>query len=243
MKNIRNTPRILTLGGATCLAILCIGTAQAQRGPGRGPNGRQGPPPFLQSIGERFAVVAQADTNNDQQIDADEQVALAAGIESGEFAMPERGPRSPRGEQADRPQRGPRGERFQRPQRGPAGGQAQRPQRGPDSERGQRPQRPEGARGERPEPSAEHLAERMAAVYNTFAKYDADGNGALNEEEVQSLMDAIRNGDVEPPRVPGRPGYGEEEDTRRPQRDRAAPQSRGEDRGPRGPRGPRGGRQ
>ena len=283
MKNIRNTPRILPIGGATCLAILCIGTAQAQRGPG-GPEGRQGPPPFLQGIGDQFAAVAKADVNNDQQIDADEQAALVASIEAGDFEMPERGPRGPRGEEADRPergprgenadrpqrgprgenadrpqrgprgenadrpqrgprgenadrpQRGPRGEQAQRPQRGPGGAQAQRPQRGPG---GERPQRPEGVPGERPDANPERIAERMAAMYNAFAQYDADANGSLNEDEVESLMDALRNGDIDLPRGPGRPDVSERPDTDRPQRGRGAPQDR---EGQRGPRGPRGGR-
>lgn len=259
MKNIRNTPRILHIGGATCLAILCIGTAQAQRGPG-GPEGRQGPPPFLQGIGDQFAAVAKADLNNDQQIDADELEALSASIEAGDFEMPERGPRGPRGEEADRPQRGPRGENADRPQRGPRGenadrpqrgprgGQAQRPQRGfqserpqrgPGGERGERPQRPEGFTGERPDADPDRIAERMASMYNAFAQYDADANGSLDEQEVESLLNAIRDGDVDLPRGPGRPNASERPDTDRPQWGRGVPQNQ---EGQRGPRGPRGGR-
>lgn len=79
-----------------------------ERGPGRGPRGGG----FLADLPTRYAILAAADVNHDQQLDATEQAALVTAIDNGELAPPPgRGPRAPRGDDANVPPQGPDGNR------------------------------------------------------------------------------------------------------------------------------------
>lgn len=91
------------------VAVLCT-TALAQGRPGRPgggpPNGAgqgrpSGPPPFATMMAQRYAILALADANKDQKLDAAEQAELAEAIADGSLGETGAFPKFPQGADVD----------------------------------------------------------------------------------------------------------------------------------------------
>lgn len=180
---------------------------QAQRGPIRGPEGRPNGAEsrlveYISSFQERYEILAAADTNLDQVLDADEQAVLAEFIATkGLEKFREERKRPSSGKRGSRSGRGPGSENLDE-----APNQSRSEARAPRGARG-----PEGPRpDDREPPTPEAIAERLAELYAHYSVYDVDVSGSLDSAEIEALATMIRDGEDVPPFAFFRPDRGED---------------------------------